>query len=92
MDGGIMNSKMTVMINIVDREKAKPIIDALYTAMRSDEAVYGIRVSAMSVGDEFSRLELLESAHESGREDLFDEIFSMRDPDSVSSIAKLDGY
>ena len=87
-----MNSKMTVMINIEDQEKAKPILDVLYAAMRGDAAVDGIRVSAMSVGDEFSRLELLESAYESEREDLFDEIFSMRDTGSVSSIEELEGY
>lgn len=85
-----MSKMMTVVIQIADEEKAKHVTDVLYAAMRSETS--GINVTAMSVGDEFQRLELLEDAHNQGRDDLFDDIFGLINPHQAKSIKDLEAY
>lgn len=85
-----MKNQMTILIKVVDEEAAKPLMDKLYAAMR--EATDGVEVNAMSVGDEFQRLELIEQAHEADRHDMLDDIFGLVDPHNIKSIESLESF
>lgn len=85
-----MHKQLTILIKVVDEEAAKSIIDKIYLAMR--ETTDGINVTAMSVGDEFQRLELIEQAHEADRHDMLDNIFGLVDPHNVKSIESLESF
>lgn len=85
-----MHKQLTILIKVVDESAASHLMDKLYAAMR--EATDGIEVNAMSVGDEFQRLELIEQAHEAGRHDMLDDIFGLVDPHNIKSIEALESF
>ena len=85
-----MRKLMTLLIEVKDEDAAKEIIGDLHQAMRGEHK--GICVNAMSIADEFQRIELIEQALNGERPDLIDEILSLVDPREIGDIDELEGY
>ncbi len=85
-----MRKLMTLLVEVKKEDAAKEIIDDLHQAMRGEHK--GICVSAMSIADEFQRIELIERAMCAGRPDLVDEILSLVDTGEVGDIDDLEDY
>lgn len=85
-----MRKLMTLLVEVKNEDAAKEIIDDLHQAMRGEHK--GICVKAMSIADEFQRIELIERAANEERLDLVDEILSLLNPRDVVGIDELEGY